>query len=672
MKSKKNPTTTISHHIERTDDYAWIKNIKDPDLIPLLESENQKTELTLQHTQPLQEKIFGEMISRILEDDEEHPYPRGDYEYFYKTLKGKNYPIYCRSKKGSSTPEILLDVNEKSHGKDFIHLASYRISPDQTKIAYALDFNGSEKYDLFIQDIATNTIVDSNVKAITGDFEWGNNESIFYSCLDSTHRPDRVLIHKLGDLSDHDQLIYEDQNLSYYVEISKSKSERFVWITSASKITTEVSYIDLFGPMDKVHLFTPRQAGIKYDVDHHDDRFIIRTNEHAENFKLMQAPLSNHHKDLWTDLIAYDHSRCIEEIEIFKDYIVIAERFNGLQTFRILDCKNQHIVSVEFDEPVYSVALDHNHVYDTNIVRYTYSSLKTPLQTKIYDLHTHQHKILKDRIIPGYHPNDYVTERIFALSRDQKTQIPISIIYKNGFDKNGRSPCFLSGYGSYGISRNPSFSPSIFSLLDRGFVYAIAHIRGGGDCGRSWYNDGKLLKKENTFFDFIDCAKFLIEKKFTQAGKISICGGSAGGLLMGAVTNLEPSLWGAVVALVPFVDVVNTMQDESLPLTVTEYDEWGNPNDPVFFKYMLSYSPYDNIQTKVYPPILATGGLHDPRVGYWEPTKWVFKLRDHQQGLAPILLKMQMGAGHQGPSGRYDSYRETAFYYSFIMDQIKS
>lgn len=671
MTPKKIPTKSTLHGIERHDDYAWMKNVKDPDLIPLLEFENQQTEKALEHTKALQEKIYGEMISRILEDDEEHPYPMGDYEYFYRMLKGKNYPLYFRSKIGESNPQLLLDLNEKAIGKSFIHLASFRISPDQTKIAFALDFDGSEKYDLIIQDIETGNIVDDKVKTMTGDFEWGSNDSIFYTLLDSTHRPDRVLIHKLHQDSDKDKEIYRDDNLTYFVGLSKSKSERFLWISSGGKITTEVSYVDLTKELDRVHLFHPRVTDIKYDIDHHESRFIILTNENAENFKLMQAPIDDHRKEKWTELVPYDQSHSIDEIEIFKKHIVIAERFNGLQNFRILDCSSNALTSVKFDEPVYAISLDHNHVYDTSTLRFTYSSLKTPLRTEHYDFESHKHTIVKAKIIPGFEPDNYVTERIFAPSRDGKNRIPISVIYKKGFVKNGQAPSFIYGYGSYGLCRNPSFTPSLFSLLDRGFVYTIAHIRGGGDCGKTWYNAGKFLKKENTFFDFIDCAKYLIDQKFTSKGKIAICGGSAGGLLMGAVTNLEPDLWGTVVAQVPFVDVVNTMLDESLPLTVTEYDEWGNPNDPTFFKYMLSYSPYDNIENKSYPPILATGGLTDPRVGYWEPTKWVYKLREHQKGTAPILLKMQMQAGHQGPSGRYEAYRETAFYYSFLIDQLQ-
>lgn len=669
--AKKIPTTHTLHGITRMDEYAWIKNVKDPDLIPLLESENKQTNAKLEHLKPLQENIFKEIVAKILEDDEDYPYVMGDYEYFHRMQKGKNYALYFRKKKGQSQEQLILDLNEKASGKSFLHLASWRISPDQTKIAFALDFNGAEKYQLIIQDIATGQVIDDSVLEMTGDFEWGNNQSIYYTLLDATHRPDRALIHTLGQNPKTDQLIYQDNNLSYYVGLSKSKSDRFVWITSGSKITTEVSFVDLTKNLTNVMLFCPRENNIKYYVDHHENRFIIHTDENAENFKLMQTSIDDYQKKSWTDLVPYEHARCIEGIEIFKNHIVIAERFNGLQNFRVMDCKTNQLTSVEFNEPVYAISLDHNHVYDTTILRFTYSSLKTPLRTEHYDFGTHKHQTVKEKIIPGYNPGDYITERIFAPSRDGKNKIPISLIYKKGFIKNGRAPCFLYGYGSYGMSRNPSFTPSLFSLLDRGFVYAIAHIRGGGDCGRTWYHDGKFLKKENTFFDFIDCGKFLIDQKFTQSKKIAICGGSAGGLLMGAVTNMEPQLWGAVIALVPFVDVVNTMLDESLPLTVTEYDEWGNPNDPTYFKYMLSYSPYENVTPKSYPPILATGGLTDPRVGYWEPTKWVFKLRENQKANTPILLKMQMEAGHQGPSGRYDAYRETAVYYSFVIDQLK-
>ncbi|MCC7460259.1 MAG: S9 family peptidase [Proteobacteria bacterium] len=671
MKAKKILTTSTHHGIARNDEYAWLRDLKDPDLIPLLEYENQQTDVVTHHLKPLQEDIFKEVVSRILEDEDQYPYSLGDYEYFYRMEKGKNYPLYFRRKKAAPHAiQLLIDLNVQAIGKSFLHMAAFRISPDQQKIAFALDFDGSEKYALIIQDIATGKTIDDSVKDMTGDFEWGNDQTLYYTLLDSTHRPDRVHMHKIGQPVSQDVLLYQDNNLSYFVGLSKSKSDRFIFIGSGSKITTEVSFIDLQQSSDHIQLIQPREDKIKYSVDHHEDRFIIRTNENAENYRLMWTSIERPEKQNWKELLPYEHERCIEGLEMFKDYIVIAERYRGLQNFRVLNVQSNELTTVEFDEPLYAIDLDHNEIYDSTVLRYTYSSLKTPLKTQTYDLKTKQRTTLKERIIPGYNADEYVTERVFAPSRDGTTQIPISIIYKKGFIKNGDAPAFLYGYGSYGISRNPYFTPSIFSLLDRGFVYAIAHIRGGGDVGRTWYNAGKFLKKENTFFDFIDCGKYLIQEKYSRAGKIAICGGSAGGLLMGTVTNLEPRLWGAVVALVPFVDVVNTMMDESLPLTVTEYDEWGNPNDPVYFKYMLSYSPYDNLKDENYPPILATGGLHDPRVGYWEPTKWVMKLREHQKGNSPILLKMQMGAGHQGPSGRYEAYKETAFYYSFVIDQL--
>lgn len=669
MKPKKIRTTSTLHGITRSDEYAWMKNVKDPDLIPLLEHENKVTDQTLEHLQPLQETIFKEIVSRILEDDEDYPFPMGDYTYFHRMEKGKNYPLYLRKHNNESSPKVFLDLNEEAVGKSFLHMAGYRISPDQTKIVFALDFDGSEKYDLIIRDIATGKVLDDSVKGMTGDFEWADDSSIYYTRMDSTQRPDRVFLHKISQIGEI--LVFEDKNLSYYVEISKSKSQRFIFITSRSKITNEVSFLDLTKTKTEPTLFYPRQENVKYTLEHHENRFIIHSNENAENFKLMYAPIDDFKKSNWQTLVPYDHDRNIEDFEVFKSHIVIGERYKGLQNFRVIDCADNHIRTIEFDEAVYAVSLDHNNVYDTDFVRYTYSSLKTPLRTEHYHFGSHKHTTMKAKAIPGYNSDNYITERIFAPSRDGKTQIPISLIYKKGFLKNGEGKVFLYGYGSYGMSRNPSFTPSLFGLLDRGFVYAIAHIRGGGDCGRTWYNDGKFLKKENTFFDFIDCGKYLVAQNYCHTGKIAICGGSAGGLLMGAVTNLEPKLWGAVVALVPFVDVVNTMLDESLPLTVTEYDEWGNPNDPIYFKYMLSYSPYDNVTDKEYPPVLATGGLTDPRVGYWEPTKWVMKLREHQQNDNPILLKMQMQAGHQGPSGRYEAYKETAFYYSFVIDQLE-
>lgn len=669
MNVKKTPTNFRLHGKTLADDYGWIKNVSDPDVIPLLHHENEKTGQKLAHVKDVQETIFQEIVSRILEDDEGFPYPMGDYEYFYKLEKGKNYPTYYRKKK-NGTGEILLDLNEKAQGKGFLHLSSFRISPDQNKIAFGLDFDGSEKYQIVLQDLTTGTILETSIPDTCGDFEWGDDQTLYYVRMDSTHRPDRVFVHTIGMDSKLDPVIYEDPNLSYFVGLDKSKSERFLWIQSASKITTEVSFIDLSKSKNQISLFHPRMEKIKYVVDHQENRFIIRTNENAINFMLMETSIDQIEKKNWKSLVEHDPERFIEGLDVFKNFLVISERYKGLQNFRVLDSQNK-IDAVTFEEPLYAINTEHNEVYDTTTLRFTYSSMKTPLRVQHFDMKSKKTSIVHEKKVPNYNSKLYEMERHLAPSRDSKNQVPISLIYKKGCKFDGKAPLFLYGYGSYGMSRNPSFSPSLFSLLDRGFVYAIAHVRGGSECGRNWYYDGKFLKKKNTFYDFIDCAKYLIEKKFTSEKKIAVCGGSAGGLLMGAITNMEPELWGAVVALVPFVDIVNTMMDDKLPLTVTEYDEWGNPNEKEFFDYMLSYSPYDNIVPKKYPPILATGGLHDPRVGYWEPTKWVLKLRENQQAKNPILLKMQMEAGHQGPSGRYEAYKETAFYYSFVLDQIK-
>ncbi|MCB0327116.1 MAG: S9 family peptidase [Bdellovibrionales bacterium] len=660
------------HGYEIVDPYHWMRDRKDPDLITLLEQENQKTNKALEHTQDLQKNIYEEIISRIREDDQSYPYQMGSYKYFSKIEKGQNYRSYWRTKKDQDSPQILVDLNIEKKQHPFFHVASTEVSPSEKLIAYSYDVDGSENYHIVVKEIETGKIVDQSLKKTDGSIEWGfDDQCLYYATLDETMRPYRVYCHQISQSQDQDSLIYEDTDLSYYVHLGKSNSKRFLIVESESKLTSEVHTLDLAGDQT-LRCIQKRIHGLEYHVEHHGNYWMILCNQDAENFKIMKAPLEQSNQEHWEDFIPHQIDRSISDFDVFSTHLVISERYRGLSHFRIVEMETKKIHELHFEEEAYVISDEINPEFTQNFFRFTYSS---PLQENIlytYDFESGALKILQEKITPQLNKENYIIERLFAPSHDGK-DIPITLIRKKNHDMGSPSPLFLMGYGSYGICSEPRFSPSIFSLLDRGFMVATAHIRGGGECGRPWHYDGRFFTKKNSFLDFISCAEFLISKGYTKKKSIAIRGGSAGGLLMGAVSNMKPELWGAVLALVPFVDVINTMTDESLPLTITEYEEWGNPQKKEYFDYMYSYSPYENIEEKNYPPILATGGLNDPRVAYWEPTKWVLALREKQRDQSnPILLKMEMEAGHQGPSGRYAAYQEVALHYAFAIDQIAS
>jgi oligopeptidase B len=667
--AKKIPHKTEIHGEELIDNYFWLREKENPEVIKYLDAENEYTNAIMKDTEGSQDKLYKEMLGRIKETDQSVPVKIDDYYYYSRTEKGKQYYIHCR-KKGNleAQEEIMLDENALAEGQKYFSPGVLDVSPDHRLLAYSTDTDGSEIYTIYIKDLATGELLKDVITNTSNSLEWSNdNKILFYATLDEAMRPYKIFRHVLGTDVKDDSLIYHEEDEAFYVGIEKSKSKAYLFITSGSNTTTEVRYFSADNPYESLKLIHARQPNMEYYVIHQGDSFFILTNDNAKNFRLMKAPLANLTKDNWQEIIQHSDSIRLEDIEAFENHLVVYERENGLKKMRIMNIKDGEFHYVDFPEPVYTFEEDENPNYKTNILRFSYTSLVTPNSVFDYNMDSKKRELKKLQEIPsGYDPSLYQSERIFAKTTDG-TLVPISIVYKRGMVKDSKNPLFLVGYGSYGISSDPSFGTIRISLLERGFIYAIAHIRGGEEMGRYWYEQGKLLNKKNTFTDFIACAEYLIAEKYTSPDKLSIYGGSAGGLLLGAVTNMRPDLFKVVVADVPFVDVINTMLDDSLPLTVTEYEEWGNPNDKQYYDYMKSYSPYDNVTPKDYPNILVTTSLFDPRVQYWEPAKWVAKLRALKTDKNMLLLKINMKAGHGGASGRYDYLKEIAFMYAFIL-----
>lgn len=669
--AKKIAQKTTIHDQTRQDDYFWLREKENPEVIAYLEAENVYTEAMTEHLKPLQETLYKEMIGRIRETDLDVPKKHGPYFYYTRTEEGKNYSIYCR-KKGSldAKEEILLDGNQLAEGKSYFRLGSFSVSEDHTLLAYSADFDGSEQYDIFFKDLVSGKMVDVVIPQTAGKIVWSNdNRFIFYSTLDETRRPCRLHRHKLGTSVLDDIIVHEEKDGAYFLYPYKSESLKYIFIYLGSKVTTEYYYLEADNPEGDFKLFAPRQQGEEYSVSHYGDHFYILTNKDALNFKVLKTPLTDTPRTNWSDFMPHDPGILLNHLEVFKDYLVIYCRRDGYKAIQIYHFESGTSHFVQFPEPVFTYWLMDNPEYDSTLLRITYSSLITPRTVYDYDMADKTLIFKKEyEVLGGYDKSEYVTKRLEAVAKDGVT-IPISIAYKKGVEINGNNPAYLYGYGSYGSSMDPYFSTARLSLLDRGFVFAMAHIRGGAEMGRQWYEDGKFLNKKNTFTDFIACAEHLVNQRYTNTDKLVIAGGSAGGLLMGAVMNLRPDLFKAVVASVPFVDVINTMLDDTIPLTVVEYEEWGNPNDKTYFDYMLSYSPYDNVEAKNYPNILITAGLNDPRVQYWEPAKWTAKLRETKTDNNTLLLKTNMGAGHGGASGRYEALKELAFEYAFVIDK---
>lgn len=668
---KTHEITEVGH--TRNDPFFWLRDKDNPEVLKYLEAENRYTESVLKHIRKLQETLYHEMRGRIQESDISVPEKIDDYYYYSRSETGKQYGIFCR-KKGSldAKEEVLLDENELAKGQKYFRIGTLSVSRDHQLLAYSTDTNGSETYLLRIKSLETGALLPDEIKNCGGSFAWANdNKTFFYDQLDDARRPYKALKHVLGTSVNQDPTVYEEQDARFFLEISKSRNEKLIFVSVESELSSEVRFLDADRPDGQLTLVRPRENNLLYEVENHGDRFFIVTNENAKNFKIIETPVASPGKESWKDFIPYDPEVKIDGVDAFENYLAISERLKGLPAIRIYDLKSGESHEINFGEPTYDVSLGGNPIFDTDVVRINYSSFVTPDSVIDYDMASRQKELRKEKtVLGGYQKSDYGAERIFAKAEDG-IDIPISLVYKKGFKKDGAAPLLLYGYGAYGECSDADFDSNTISLLDRGFVCAIAHVRGGEELGRTWYEDGKLLKKKNTFSDFICCAQYLIDQRYAAPKRVAILGASAGGLLVGAVMNMRPDLFTTVIAIVPFVDLLNTMSDPSLPLTVTEYEEWGNPEDPKYFDYMASYSPYDNVGEKQYPNLLVTAGLNDPRVSYWEPVKWVAKQRTLKHQNRIVLLKTYLGAGHGGDSGRFDQLKETAMEYAFALDTLR-
>jgi oligopeptidase B len=669
----------VPHELElhgdvRVDEYYWLRERENPEVIAYLEAENEYTEAVMAGTKVLREKLFEEIKGRIKQTDLSVPFRLDDYYYYSRTEEGKEYPIYAR-KQGSleADEEVLIDVNEVAEGHGFTSVPMPRMSSDHTIMAFATDTVGRRFYTIRFKNLNTGELYEDKIEPVTSNIVWANdNRTVFYAKQDPvTLRRFQIYRHVLGTDPAEDQLVYEEADEEFSCGVGKTKSKRFIIIGSSQTLSNEYRYVDADDPMGDFQVFLPREPDHEHNLDHFGDHFYIRTNvDGAKNFKLMRTPVGQTGKENWEEVIGHRGDVLLMGIEVFRDHLVLTERKDGLRQMRVRSWSGDDEHYLDFGEPAYLAYASTNPEIDTNILRYGYTSLTTPNSIYDYDMDTREKELLKqDEVLGGFDPANYVSERRFATARDG-ARVPVSIVYRKGTEKNGDNPLLLYAYGSYGASRDATFSSPRLSLLDRGFVYAIAHVRGGAEMGRHWYDDGKLLNKKNTFTDFIDVADFLIDEDYTNAQKLFAQGGSAGGLLMGAITNMRPDLFKGVLAMVPWVDVVTTMLDASIPLTTSEYDEWGDPNDEEYYHYMLSYSPYDNVEKKDYPNLLVTTGLHDSQVQYFEPAKWVAKLRAMKTDDNRLLLKTNMEAGHGGASGRYKRYEEMAFQYAFMLDLL--
>ncbi len=656
----------------RVDDYRWMRDKSSPDVIAYLEAENEYTAAMTAHIVELTETVYQEMVGRIKETDLSVPYLDNGFFYYSRTEEGKQYPIFCR-KEGSLDAEeiVLLDQNELAKEHDYFEIWAKNVSPDNRLLAYSVDSTGSETFTLYIKDLVTGELLPDVIPEIDHALEWANDSStLFYTTMDEARRSDKLWRHTLGTDPSDDVLVYNETDPGYGVWISRTRSDRYLIMDVGSRDTEEQHLLSADDPAGRFVLVHPREDGVEYYLSHRGDEFYIRTNDGAKNYKVMRAPVDAPSKDNWTEVIPHRDGVKIERIEVFEHHLVVAEREKGQRRVRVmnLDTGDEHYV--EFPEPVYAVYPSENREYETTTMRFSYMSHVTPTSVYDYDMDTRDRKLLKQKeVLGGYDPALYASERLFATAPDG-TEVPVSILYRRDAKSDEGNPVYLMGYGAYGASMDPWFSSNRLSLLDRGVIYATAHVRGGGEMGEEWWEDGSMLSKMNTFTDFIACSEHLIAEGHATPDGLVATGGSAGGLLMGAIANMRPDLYRIIIADVPFVDVLNTMLDASIPLTVGEYDEWGNPNEEEFYWYMKSYSPYDNVGALDYPDMLITASLNDPRVQYWEPAKWTARLRATKTGDGLLLLKTNMGAGHGGASGRYERFREWAFEYAFMLDRL--
>ena len=665
------PKELSIHGDTRLDNYYWLNERENPAVIDYLNAENDFQSAEMQHTEPLQQKLFEEIKGRIKEEDQSVPYKKNGYWYSIRFEKGDQYPIYFRQKGNLNAPEeIILNVNELAEGHDYYKAAGLSISPDNKWLSFGEDTLSRRIYTIRFKNLETGEILNSTIPNTTGSATWAaDSETVFYSVRDETLRPHKIFRHQKGSDSEKDVEIYHETDNTFVTSVFKSKSQEYIIISSSSTVSNEYRYLQTDQPFGEFTLFDTREKDLEYGIAHFGDHWYILTNKDAAtNFKLMKTPLSNTSRNHWVDLVPHREDVYLEGLEIFKNHLVLEERKNGLTLLRIQAWDGSAEHYLEFPEETYTAYTGSNPDFDSQTLRYGYTSLTVPSSVYDYDMDTRKQELKKQaEVVGGYDSTLYASERIWAKA-DDGTEIPISLVYKKSKRNTDGNPLLLYGYGSYGSTIDPYFSSVRLSLLDRGFIFAIAHIRGGQYLGRSWYEDGKMLHKKNTFTDFINCGELLIQKGYTSPQKLYAIGGSAGGLLVGAVINMKPEIFKGVIAAVPFVDVVTTMLDESIPLTTGEYDEWGNPNEETYYQYMKSYSPYDNVEAKDYPALLITTGLHDSQVQYWEPAKWIAKLRELKTDANPLYLKTNMDTGHGGASGRFEAYRETALEYAFLLD----
>ncbi|WP_034059054.1 S9 family peptidase [Lacinutrix jangbogonensis] len=671
--AKKTVKTLEKHNDVRIDNYFWMNNREDQDVIDHLNSENDYTKTVLKHTEAFQKDLFEEMKGRIKEDDSSVPYKLNGYWYITKFEKGKDYPIYSRKKETlEASEEIIFDCNEMAKGHSYFKLGGISISPDNTMASFTVDTVSRRQYTLQIKSLKTGEIFSDKIENTTGSSTWANdNNTLFYTKKDEvTLRSNKIYKHKLNTEEANDVLVFNETDDTFNSFVYKTKSKKYIVIGSSSTLTSEYRILNADTPDGVFKVFQERERELEYSIAHYKDSFYVITNkDNATNFKLQKTSENNTLKENWKDVLPHRKEVLLEDIEIFKDYLVVNERENGLNKIRIISWDGQEDYYLSFNNETYTASLGNNPDFNSNALRYGYNSLTTPSSVIDYNFKTKTKTIQKEQDVLGgkFNKDNYESKRIWATARDG-VKVPLSIVYKKGIELNGKNPVLQYSYGSYGSTIDPYFSTIRLSLLDRGFIYAIAHIRGGEYLGREWYENGKLLSKMNTFTDFIDCSKFLIKENYTSPEHLYAMGGSAGGLLVGAVINLNPELYNGVIAAVPFVDVVTTMLDDTIPLTTGEYDEWGNPNDKKYYDYMKSYSPYDNIAYKNYPNLLVTTGLHDSQVQYFEPAKWVAKLREYKIDTNKLLFHIDMEAGHGGASGRFESLKEVALEYAFLLD----
>ena len=687
--AKKIPKENIYHQDTIIDNYDWMrlsdeqKESENPDdqtknVINYLNSENDFLKKEMSDNKSFEDNLFDEFVSRIEQNDESVPVSYNGYTYYSKYKKEEDYPSHFRKKNtNSAKEELILDLPLMAKGTSYFSLGDKSVSENNQFLAYSVDLLSRREYTIYIKDLNTGKILEDMIPNTTGGITWANdNKTIFYTKKDEvTLRSSQIYRHTLGTDASDDVLVYEEKDDTFSCYVFKTKSRKYLMIGSYQTLSTEYQFLDASDPAGKWQVIHPRESNLEYSVSHFEDKFYIKTNWEAKNFRLMQTSINSTSKSNWQEVIPHRKDVLLRSINIFKNYLVVNERKDGLRNTRVIKWEDNSEYYIKFNDPTYSLYSSSNVDFDTDFFRFVYTSLTTPRSVYDYNMVTKEQTLLKQKKVLGgkFDSDNYVSERLFAKSRDGKTEIPISLVYRKGLNKNGKKPLLLNGYGSYGSSSDPYFSSVRLSLLDRGFTFAIAHIRGGQEMGRDWYEDGKLLKKKNTFYDFIDCGKYLIDSKFTSSEHLYASGGSAGGLLMGAVMNMEPELFNGIIAGVPFVDVINTMWDETIPLTTGEFDEWGNPKDKEYYDYMKSYSPYDNIVEVNYPNLLITTGYWDSQVQYWEPAKWIAKIRDFRANDNLLLMYCNMDVGHGGSSGRFESLKEVALEYSFLfkLESIK-